>query len=127
MNGEFDLTLALVSPELDQEELDRARRSLMRDLNELDGLTESSVVREEGAEGMKGGPAEVGAIMVSLASAGVFRGLIDCIKLWLTRDDRRRVQLVAEVEGNTICIDSAQFSQQEVTDLVAAVTASLRE
>lgn len=127
MDNGLELTLKLDSPDLDAEELDQARTNLLSELAELDGCTAEALPEGEAPPGAKGEPVTLGTIVISLASAGVLTALVKCIRSWLTRDDSRRVQLLAEIEGNTIFIDSTQFSGEEVERLVAMVTSGLRK
>lgn len=127
MDNGLEFTLKLDSPDLDEEELDQARTNLLDELVELDGCTAEVLPEGKAPPGAKGEPVTLGTIVISLASAGVLTALVECLRSWLSRDDRHRVQLLAEIEGNTIFIDSTQFSGEEVERLVAMVTSGLRK
>ena len=72
----LDLTISLWD-EVDDVELDRLTRRLRDEIDELDveavGLAPGITL----PPGAKGGPITIGSLVVALASAGVFTGLIE--------------------------------------------------
>lgn len=97
----LDLTISL-SDDVDAEELALLTGHLRDEIAELGA---GEVRLAPGAElppGAKGDPITVGSIVVALASAGVFTGLIELVKSWALRREGRTVKFKARVEDREV-------------------------
>jgi hypothetical protein len=97
----LDFTICL-GDEVDEEELDQTTRRLRDEIAELG--VEQVKLAPGGTlpAGAKGEPISIGSLIVSLASAGVFTGLIDLLKSWVHRGDGRTVTVKAKVNGQEV-------------------------
>ena len=118
-----------VQDQADQEELDRLTRQLCDEINELDV---EDVHLAEGPElpvGAKGDPITIGSIVVALASAGVFTGLIELIKSWALRREGRTITIKAKVGDREVelAYSPAETSPEEMTQFLDAIMGTLQK
>ncbi len=124
----LDLTISL-QDKVDDEELDRLTRQVRDEIAELDV---EAVGLARGAElppGVKGDPITIGSIVVALASAGVFTGLIELLKFWALRREGRTVTLKAKVGDREVelAYSPAETSPGEMTRFVNVIMGTLRQ
>ena len=124
----LDLTISL-QDQVDDEELDRLTHQLR---DEIDGLDIEAVGLARGGElplGAKGDPITVGSIVVALASAGVFTGLVELLKSWALRREGRTVSLKAKVGDREVelAYSPAETSPEEMTRFVNTIMGSLQQ
>jgi len=128
----FDLTISLqddAASLTDKEELDRLTRQLRDEIDELDV---EAVGLARGAElppGAKGDPIAIGSIVVALASAGVFTGLIELLKSWALRREGRTVTLKAKLGDREVelAYSPAETSPEEMTRFVNTIMSTLQQ
>ncbi|MBU0703540.1 MAG: hypothetical protein KKC18_06705 [Chloroflexi bacterium] len=79
--------------------------------------------------GAKGDPITVGGIVVALASAGVFTGLVELLKSWALRREGRTVNLKARVGDREIelAYSPAETSPEEMTRFINTIMGSLQQ
>jgi hypothetical protein len=123
----LDLTIVL-GDEVDDEEMDQLTRQLRDEIAEL------------GVEGVrlapgtalppraKGDPITIGSIIVTLASTGVFTGLIGLLKAWLVRREGRTVKFKAKVQGQEVELSYSPGSTppEEMSRFVSAIVSTLQ-
>lgn len=124
----LDLTISL-QDRVDQDELDRLTRQLCNEINELDV---EDVYLAKGSElpvGAKGDPITVGSIVVALASAGVFTGLVELIKSWALRREGRTITVRAKVGEREVelAYSPAETSPEEMIQFVDTVMGTLQK
>jgi hypothetical protein len=112
----LDLTISL-QDEVDDEELDRLTRQLRDEIDELDVEAVELAPGTELPPGAKGDPITIGSIVVALASAGVFTGLIELLKSWALRREGRTITLKAKVGEREVemSYSPTETSPQEMT------------
>lgn len=112
----LDLTISL-QDEVDDEELDRLTRQLRDEIAELDVEAVGLAPGTELPPGAKGDPITIGSIVVALASAGVFTGLIELLKSWALRREARTITLKAKVGEREVELtySPTETSPQEMT------------
>ena len=94
----LDLTIALQEQDADAEDLDRLARQLRHEIHDALDVEKATLTRDAVLPpGAKGDPITVGSIVVALASAGVFTGLVELIKAWALRREGRTITLKAKV------------------------------
>jgi hypothetical protein len=78
--------------------------------------------------GAKGDIVSVGGVIASLASAGVFTGLIGLIRAWVGGENRRKVVVKTRVGGNEVeaTFSAANVDSAEIAELVRRVVAALK-
>ncbi len=76
----LDLTICLCDT-VEDDELDRLTRRLKEEIAELDVEAVALAKGTELPPGAKGDPVTIGSLVVTLASAGVFTGLIEFVAL----------------------------------------------
>jgi len=114
--GHCELYL-VVSGGTDEEELDQSRRTLQRELNELEGVTK--------VEQLSGGKAPenaravdlvvIGGLAVALKQAGVFDAVVNVLKAWIEHGNRRKEQrkvVIKRPDGTTLEFDG--YSLKEI-------------
>jgi hypothetical protein len=126
MSTEVRATVKLEAPNLDEEMLEQARHELLQDVREIDGCTAQVLVQEGISEEVTKGTV-IGDILIALASAGVLTAVVECIRDWLVRDDRRRIRMIVEMEDKKVFLDSTRFSKEEVEDIVALILVGLQK
>ena len=114
---------------VDDEELDRLTRKLRE---EIEGFDVEQVGLASGGQlppGAKGDPVTIGNIVVSLASAGVFTGLIGLFKSWALRREGRTVTLKAKVADREVELvySPASTTSEEMTRFVRGVLGTVRK
>ena len=79
--------------------------------------------------GAKGDPITVGGIVVALASAGVFTGLVELLKSWALRREGRTVTLKAKAGDQEVELtySPAETSPEEMTQFVNTIMGTLRQ
>ena len=124
----FDLNISL-QDNVDDDELDRLTRQLLR--NEIGELDVASARLAPGPPmpGAKGDPITIGSIVVALASAGVFTGLIELLKSWALRREGRTVTLKAKVGDREVelAYSPSETSPEEMTQFVNTIMGTLRQ
>jgi hypothetical protein len=128
-NRPFDLNILLQDEDADQEELDRLTRQLLSEIGDLD-IEKAELARGgDLPEGAKGDPITVGSIVVALASAGVFTGLVELIKSWALRREGRTITLKAKVKDREVELtySPAESSPEEMTQFVNTIMATMQE
>ena len=124
----LDLTISL-RDEVDDEELDRLTRQLRDEIDELDveavGLAPGATL----PPGAKGDPITIGSLVVALASAGVFTGLIELLKSWALRREGRTITLKARAGDREVelAYSPAETSPEDMTRFVNAILGTLRQ
>ena len=93
--------------------LDHLARQLRDEISVLDVDYAKLANAGEAPPGAKGDPITVGSIVIALASAGVFTGLLEMLKSWALRREGRSVTIKAEVEGRKI---EMTFSPAEASE-----------
>lgn len=123
----LDLTISL-RDEVDDVELDRLTRQLRDEIDELDVETVGLAPGDTLPPGAKGGPITIGSLVVSLASAGVFTGLIELLKSWALRREGRTVTLKARAGDREVelAYSPAETSPEEMTQFVNAIMSTLQ-
>jgi hypothetical protein len=112
----LDLTISL-GDEVDDGELDRLTRQLRDEIADLD-VEEVGLAPGTGLPpGAKGEPITIGSIVVALASAGVFTGLIELLKSWALRREGRTITVKAKVGEREVemTYSPAETSPEEMT------------
>jgi len=124
----LDLTISL-RDEVDDVELDRLTRQLRDEIDELDVEAVGLAPGDTLPPGVKGDPITIGSIVVALASAGVFTGLIELLKSWALRREGRTVTLKARVGDREVelAYSPAETSPEKMTQFVNAVLGTLRQ
>jgi hypothetical protein len=93
------------------EEIDRLTRLLRSELLALD-VQHVDLPADEGPEYAKGfGLAEIGSLVVSVATGGAAGPVLDLIRAWIGRGDGRTAKLV--VDGNSIELTGLSRKQQQ--------------
>ena len=120
------LTISL-RDDVDEEELAHVTRNLRDEIAELGvervGLAPGTAL----PPGAKGDPITIGSLVVTLASAGVFTGLIELLKSWALRREGRTVHFKAKVQDQEVELtyspegskpeDMSRFASKIVTAL----------
>ncbi|MCP4538118.1 MAG: hypothetical protein GY832_13335 [Chloroflexi bacterium] len=123
----FDLNISL-QDNVDKEELDRLTRRLRDEIDELD-VEAARLARGTPEPGSKGDAITVGSIVVALASAGVFTGLVELLKSWALRREGRTVTLKAKVGDREVemTYSPAETSPEEMTRFVTKIVGTLQQ
>jgi len=124
----LDLTVSL-GDKVDDEELDQLTRQLR---DEIAGMEVEKVALAPGEvvpEGAKGEPITIGSLIVSLASAGVFTGLINLLKSWVHRRQGRTVTVKAKVHGQELELSYVpeRTSPKEMSRFVSTIVTALQQ
>jgi len=124
----LDLTVSL-GDKVDDEELDQLTRQLR---DEIAGMEVEKVALAPGEvvpQGAKGGPITIGSLIVSLASAGVFTGLINLLKSWVHRRQGRTVTVKAKVHGQELELSYVpeRTSPKEMSRFVSTIVTALQQ
>jgi hypothetical protein len=124
----LDLTISL-RDEVDDVELDHLTRQLRDEIDELDVETVGLAPGVTLPPGAKGGPITIGSLVVALASAGVFTGLIELLKSWALRREGRTVTLKARAGDREVelAYSPAETSPEEMTQFVNAIMSTLQQ
>lgn len=124
----LDLTVSL-GDKVDDEELDQLTRQLR---DEIAGMEVEKVALAPGEvvpQGAKGEPITIGSLIVSLASAGVFTGLINLLKSWVHRRQGRTVTVKAKVHGQELELSYVpeRTSPKEMSRFVSTIVTALQQ
>jgi len=124
----LDLTVSL-GDQVDDEELDQLTRQLR---DEIAGMEVEKVALAPGEvvpQGAKGEPITIGSLIVSLASAGVFTGLINLLKSWVHRRQGRTVTVKAKVHGQELELSYVpeRTSPKEMSRFVSTIVTALQQ
>ena len=112
------LTITL-RDEVGDEELDQLTRQLRDAIDEL-GVEEVRLAPGTGLPvGAKGDSVTLGSLVVTLASAGVFTGLVEVLKSWVLNRGGRTAHIKVKIEGQEIELDFPQPSDSH--DVVRSV------
>ena len=124
----LDLNVSL-QDEVDGEELDRLTRRVRDEIAELNVEAVKLAPGKDLPAGAKGDPITIGSIIVTLASAGVFTGLVEVLKSWVLRREGRTVKFKAKVQGQEVemTYSQASTSPQEMSRFVSAVVGKLQK
>ena len=124
----LDLNVSL-QDEVDGEELDRLTRRVRDEIAELEVEAVKLAPGTDLPAGAKGDPITIGSIIVTLASAGVFTGLVEVLKSWVLRREGRTVKFKAKVQGQEVemTYSQASTSPQEMSRFVSAVVGKLQK
>lgn len=99
-------------PEFDPEAAERLARRLRAEIAALDVESVRSEPGGPAPEGAKGGDVvTVGALVVALASGGVFTALIDTVRDWLGRSSARH-RVSVTIDGDTIELERATDAER---------------
>jgi hypothetical protein len=114
--------------DVDQPALERLTSQLLDEISDLDVDYAKLASASEVPLGAKGDPITVGSIMVALASAGVFTGLIETLKSWALRHEGRSVTIKAEVEGRKLemTFSPAEASEAEMARFAEKIMQTLQ-
>lgn len=124
----LDLTISL-QDKVDNEELDLLTRQLRDEIDELDVEAVNLARGGELPPGAKGDPITIGGIVVALASAGVFTGLVELLKSWALRREGRSVSLKARIGDREVelAYSPAETSPEEMTRFVNTIMGTLQQ
>jgi hypothetical protein len=123
----LDLIVAL-SDDVDEDELERLTLQLREEIAELDVESVGLVPGAEAPRGAKGDPITIGSLIVSLASAGVFTGLIELVKAWALRREGRTVTFKAKLPDREVDLtySPAGTSPEEMSRFANAIVSTLQ-
>ncbi len=123
----LDLSISL-QDNVDNDELDRLTRQLRDEIDELD-VEAARLAHGTPEPGAKGDPITIGGIVVAMASAGVFTGLVELLKSWALRREGRTVTLKAKAGDQEVELtySPAETSPEEMTQFVNTVMGTLRQ
>jgi membrane-associated two-gene conflict system component 1 (EACC1) len=107
------LLTIIAAADADPDHVDRPSRQVLAELRELDldwtRLVESTQTPPPGSKGVD---ASLGAVLISLSSAGVLSAVIEAVREWLRRHkDGSSVTLT--IGGDTLALGSASDEAQE--------------
>jgi hypothetical protein len=124
----LDLTISL-GDEVDDGELDRLTRQLRDEIANLDVEEVGLAPGTELPPGAKGEPITIGSIVVALASAGVFTGLIELLKSWALRREGRTIAVKAKVGEREVemTYSPAETSPEEMTRFANTILGMLEK
>lgn len=116
-----------VKDEVDQSTLDRLTRQLRDEISRLDVEYARLSSTTEIPHDAKGDPITIGSIVVALASAGVFTGLLEMLKSWALRREGRLITIKAEVDGRKIemTFSPAESSEKEMISFAEKIVGVL--
>jgi hypothetical protein len=122
-----DLILALTD-DVDEETLERLTLQLREEIAELDVESVGLVPGAEAPRGAKGDPITIGSLVVSLASAGVFTGLIELVKSWVLRREGRAVTLKVKLPDREVelAYSPTGTSAEEMSRFTNAIVSTLQ-
>jgi len=124
----LDLTVSL-GDKVDDEELDQLTRQLRDEIAGMEVEKVALAPAEVVPEGAKGEPITIGSLIVSLASAGVFTGLINLLKSWVHRRQGRTVTVKAKVHGQELELSYVpeRTSPKEMSRFVSTIVTELQQ
>ena len=124
----LDLTISL-RDEVDDGELDRLTRQLRDEIADLDVEEVGLAPGTELPLGAKGEPITIGSIVVALASAGVFTGLIELLKSWALRREGRTITVKAKVGEREVemTYSPTETSSEEMTRFANTILGMLEK
>ena len=124
----LDVTISL-RDEVDDGELDRLTRQLRDEIADLDVEEVGLAPGTELPLGAKGEPITIGSIVVALASAGVFTGLIELLKSWALRREGRTITVKAKVGEREVemTYSPAETSPEEMTRFANTILGMLEK
>jgi len=106
------LLTIIAAADADPDHVDRPSRQVLAELRELDLDWTRLVESTETSRGSKGVDASLGAVLISLSSAGVLSAVIEAVREWLRRHkDGSSVTLT--IGGDTLALGSASDEAQE--------------
>jgi hypothetical protein len=123
------VTLNLIlKDEVDASSLDVVTRQLRDEIACLEVERVELGLGSDLPPGAKGDPITIGSIIVSLASAGVFTGLVELLKSWALRREGRSISIKAEVDGRKLemTFSPAESSEQEMARFADKIMQSLQ-
>lgn len=104
--------IELIEP-ADDEERDRQTRRVRRELSDAgipSSLVDSTTPPPEGARGL--GADEIGQLLATIPPSLIaLRGLISCLRSWVSSGSRRRV--VLEMDGDRLEVTNATAPEQD--------------
>ena len=99
-------------PDVGAEKLQQLTYKLRKELLKLNVTAVDLESGGEIPEGVKGDPVTVGTILVTLlASGGVITALIDVLKTWIKRQEKRSVTV--EIGGDKISLNAIPSREQQ--------------
>jgi len=124
----LDVTISL-RDEVDDGELDRLTRQLRDEIADLDVEEVGLAPGTELPLGAKGEPITIGSIVVALASAGVFTGLIELLKSWALRREGRTITVKAKVGEREVemTYSPTETSPEEMTRFANTILGMLEK
>jgi len=124
----LDLTVSL-GDKVDDEELDQLTRQLREEIAGMEVEKVALAPGEVVPQGAKGEPITIGSLIVSLASAGVFTGLINLLKSWVHRRQGRTVTVKAKVHGQELELSYVpeRTSPKEMSRFVSTIVTELQQ
>jgi len=125
----LDLNISLQDISADQEELDRLTHQLRDEIGGLDVQAIELARSTQLPPGAKGDPITIGSIVVALASAGVFTGLVELLKSWALRREGRTITLKAKVGEREVelAYSPTETSPEEMTRFVNTIMGTLQQ
>ena len=123
------ITLSLtLRDDVDAPNLEALTLQLRDEISTLDVERVELPRATDALSGAKGDPLTVGSIVVSLASAGVFTGLMELVKSWALRREGRSISIKAEIEGRKLemTFSPAEASEQEMARFADKIMQSLQ-
>jgi hypothetical protein len=108
----MDISLSVVSEELNETELQSLTRQLCVDLNdEIDNI-DARLPVEPSVSGHRGDPVTVGTIIVTLISSGAVVALINVLKSYIDRPKKLKIS-ITDGEGKQLMFESDRLSANE--------------
>lgn len=124
----LELTISL-RDDVDDEELAHLTSRLRDEIAEL-GVDGVGLAPGTAAPpGAKGDPITIGSIVITLASAGVFTGLIELLKSWALRREGRTVKFKAKVEDREVELTYSPegSSAEEMSRFASTIVATMQQ
>jgi Effector Associated Constant Component 1 len=124
----LDLTIVL-GDEVDEEEMDQLTRQLRDEIAELGVEGVRLATGSTLPPRAKGDPITLGSIIVTLASTGVFTGLIELLKSWLVRREGRTVKFKAKIHNQEVELSYSpvRTPPEEMSRFVSAIVSTLQQ
>ncbi|MDY6877002.1 MAG: hypothetical protein SWK90_12475 [Chloroflexota bacterium] len=125
----LDLTISIQETGTDLGELDGLTRRLRNEIDKELDVEAAGLAPGVVEPGVKGDPITIGSIVVALASAGAFTGLVELLKSWALRREGRTVTLKARVGDQEVelAYSPAETSPEKMTQFVNAIMGTLRQ
>lgn len=106
------LLTIIAAADADPDQVDRPSRQVLAELRELDLDWTRLVESAETPQGRKGVDTSLGAVLISLSSAGVLSAVIEAVREWLRRHTNGS-SVTLTIGGDTLALGSASDEAQE--------------